>query len=642
MTSISAAMALCALLGVAGAAVPRGVLDNARTLYDKGMYEEAARLLAPVRGSEAEGLRTLCLVKGKSRGWEDAARAYELNYPESGLIPAIHYNCGLNLFDESRFAEAMPLLEEIPSYRLRPQEAAEQAFKLGYSLYSVGDRDGAGYEFGRIEKMQRSDYTVPGRKMMELLSRRGKLPAVELSGGADKVRGRKLYLRGSLGYRLNPEAEAVYYPLLKSGYALGTFARSRSYVGGYQSPEGRSWNGYESLNSAGIAARKTFSGSVLGFEAAYGGTFTRSGELPSGKVNTAMNSVSGALSISGNGSGRWIYGARAFSRYGRDRVTGLDDLSFLRLDLDARLGYRYDDHVLMLLVQAGNTRLSGLAKGSVADFSIRPGYIRESHGFRLSLGVNIAGSDKSYHKNQFIYPDIRIDRELVAGHLGMWLKAKGGNTVLSYLLMKVGDPFYRADMGGVGGNSVERFDVGFGLGGNIAGVLRFSLEGGFRLVDDNPLYATSSQMPRFIAKCKTDEAYFKGELVYDSRPLEIEVFWQLRNVSLCDDPRDGIAVFLPRPLKMGFKAMYSWKSRMRFGLDAEFLCRTRFAVADSYEGDAPFVPACLDLGLYAEYSLDRRMTVYARGGNLLDRKIFRDNMMTSGGAYVSAGLMFSL
>ena len=212
--------------------------------------------------------------------------------------------------------------------------------------------------------------------------------------------------------------------------------------------------------------------------------------------------------------------------------------------------------------------------------------------------------------------------------MSAWLSVTGGNTLLDYSVLKDRNPFYTANMLGLGGNSAERINAAAGIRGNIATAFRYELSAGFRLVADEALYAVSEQIPYYIAFAKFLEGYLKGMAVFDRRPYMLQASFLLRSASA--DEAEGQTLFLPGRAKVNLKGTYRWKTRILFGIEAEIATGLRGKTGTS---------GYTDLGLYAEYSVNRKFSLFGRAGNLLDRKIILDNLMSYRGIYGTAGIV---
>ena len=61
-----------------------------------------------------------------------------------------------------------------------------------------------------------------------------------------------------------------------------------------------------------------------------------------------------------------------------------------------------------------------------------------------------------------------------------------------------------------------------------------------------------------------------------------------------------------------------------------------------YAGSEATIPGWLDLGIRAEYRLNRRLGLWIRGGNLLGQKIQRNVLYAEKGLSVTGGVIVNL
>lgn len=650
------------------AAQPESSLSEGKELFDRGMYSEAAKTLACSKGSEAEGYRLLCLVMAKAVGYEDVLLEYERDYPASGLLPLIYYRHGLNLFDGGAYGLALIMMDKINPRLLRWRERSEACFKKAYCYYRTSDNDGALHELDVLSRMGQTDYSAAGaclaglihygqgryaeaKSFFEISRKDGRFTEIsehclkamkEKSGKAGKKdsedfalklksvvkRGKTGYLKAGAGFPLHPEVDFVFTPLEESDFALNLSARNRSYFGKYESAvNDLKWTGYESVTRAGIDGVKRFSGADLLFDTSFKGMHSRNG-IYGDKISSSFGGLDAGISLSSRSGKGWIYGAGAAIDWNGDSVTSLKRLTTFGLLLDGKIGYGYFDHSLYASLRYKHTSYSGPLDGVLESFEVSPHYKYSRGRTRIDLGIRIGLTSRSIHKNQIIYPDASISYELIRGRMDTWVSVTGGNTLLDYSLLKEKDPFYTADIPGVGGNCAERFNASVGIRGNVATAFRYELAAGFRLVADEALYATSEDHLRYFAFSKFSEGYLKGMAVFDRRPYSLQADLLVRAASA--DDIEGVALFLPRRVRFNLKGTYQWKSRIQLGFETEIASGLRgIAGTDGYT----------DLGLYAEYSIDRKFSVFGRAGNLLGRKIILDNLMSHRGVYGTFGIV---
>lgn len=134
-------------------------------LYNHGMYQSARDILENISDPDAlsDGYAVLCVLQTKPEGWKDRVVQYDALYPESSLMPQIHYLYGLNLFDEGDFQGARYAFESFTKEKLYKKQVPEYVFKQAYTYFELGQYDKARDGFVASEKMPFSDYTAPSR-----------------------------------------------------------------------------------------------------------------------------------------------------------------------------------------------------------------------------------------------------------------------------------------------------------------------------------------------------------------------------------------------------------------------------------------------------------------------------------------------
>ena len=89
---------------------------------------------------------------------------------------------------------------------------------------------------------------------------------------------------------------------------------------------------------------------------------------------------------------------------------------------------------------------------------------------------------------------------------------------------------------------------------------------------------------------------------------------------------------LPPEFKAEAVAEYNWRKRIYVGVDCEFASR-----ANTLD-KALYLPYYVDLGASAEYVVNRKFSVWLRGGNLLDMEIQRNPLFAEKGINFTAGI----
>ena len=139
--------------------------DKAMDAYGRGMYERAMTLFDEVvfrTGSvKAEGYSVLCSVKAGARGWENRMESFISAHPSSELVPQLKFARSCRMFDEREYKQCADILGELGMKKLRRSQYSQYLFNYGFSLFSLGEYDGARENLSKILSGRKSDYTAP-------------------------------------------------------------------------------------------------------------------------------------------------------------------------------------------------------------------------------------------------------------------------------------------------------------------------------------------------------------------------------------------------------------------------------------------------------------------------------------------------
>ena len=105
--------------------------------------------------------------------------------------------------------------------------------------------------------------------------------------------------------------------------------------------------------------------------------------------------------------------------------------------------------------------------------------------------------------------------------------------------------------------------------------------------------------------------------------------------------------FAPALLTGDIRAAYDWKGRIRAGLTGNFSTSrdARYTVqgtGGSSVSQIVRLPGFVDLGLFGEYNFNRRWSVWAKAGNLLNQTIQRVPFYAEDGVYFTAGICLNI
>jgi len=132
-------------------------------LYESGMYERALSVFNSISDDDpmAKGYAVLCMAQMKSAGYEEALGYFLDSYGVTALDSQIHLLYAENLFDEQRYAEALPEFEKVNVKDLSKSKYTEILYKQGYCDFGRSRYAESEAEFDQVVKRPSSDYTAP-------------------------------------------------------------------------------------------------------------------------------------------------------------------------------------------------------------------------------------------------------------------------------------------------------------------------------------------------------------------------------------------------------------------------------------------------------------------------------------------------
>jgi hypothetical protein len=169
-----------------------------------------------------------------------------------------------------------------------------------------------------------------------------------------------------------------------------------------------------------------------------------------------------------------------------------------------------------------------------------------------------------------------------------------------------------------------------GIEGRISGFLSYNLRGGY----------VNYAQELFGAIVKGDEGQYRPVIGYSkAQKYYASLDWDMNFQSLRFDGNLSYShhwgmekmYFAPSELTGDVRVLYNWRKRVYAGADCDFaLARTN--------GEGIKVPGFADLGVYAEYVLNRKISFWLRGGNLMNMEIQRNLLYAEKGINFTAGV----
>ena len=154
----------------AGATRPVDVskaFGKAEDLYERGMYDKALEEFSAIANvsddDNARGYAVLCAENLRLPGYETLMDEYIQECPYSLLLPQMHYQYALNLFDDGEYSKAAVELDKIQRRELQKKQITAFVFKRAYCYFETGDYANARNLFEEVTEMKKSDFTAPSQ-----------------------------------------------------------------------------------------------------------------------------------------------------------------------------------------------------------------------------------------------------------------------------------------------------------------------------------------------------------------------------------------------------------------------------------------------------------------------------------------------
>lgn len=517
---------------------------------------------------------------------------------------------------------------------------------------------------------------------------------VDMTPQPDAYDARTLYVRAGAGYALHPTFDLIWTPFHQKAFTMNVYAQHHSYIGNYrrlfvtrraadtkaplfllsnhekavETTPDPDYQGYDLCTRVGANGLLEWGEGAFTFDAGYYGLNTSLYE----KSNYNAADLRLGVKSKDLGSNYMYYDANLAYRFGADDIAfageGFQTLRAHDIVLRGTFGPVIGSHNRLLVDAAlGLSVYGGMLNSSAGNFNITPRYVLNLSGVNLSLGVKISMSmadDDVYQgyplkpsKGQFLYPEVHADFVLWQNYIDLYADVTGGDTIYGYSVQKDANHFFHPRMGRGAGPfcdlTAERVNARLGLRGNITPKFRYDLSGGWKLVKngrvENVFFGKmrtgnlpSDLMPG-VGYADYQMAFADLKAVWDAKPFLVEGVLSYRWTDLYKKEKPG---FGPAPFTAMVRGTYNWNDRIIGGLRVEGASARAGIVnplpALSYSAVAVRVPGWVDLGVFGEFVVTRRLSFWLETGNLLNMTIQRIPMYTESGLTVTAGLTFTL
>ena len=477
------------------------------------------------------------------------------------------------------------------------------------------------------------------------------------------------WLKAGAGYSLYPEVEAVWTPFQKGSFKMNVYADYGAYFGQYRDIKGymsddmkvctfdnrksdvdgkrEYWKGYRMRSQAGVDGRYDWKKSAFDFDLGYLGIHSQD-ELK----NRSYNAVDVNLGMGSkpHHKSNFRYDLDLDYRFGKDYLPYSDvekkALTEHVFSFGAVMGSVNPSASSVLVdVDFDCVGYGGNFANTIGEISLTPHYILERKRWLVDLGLKLdlmfPQEETGFYqqKGQIVYPDVEIKYAMVRDALMLYLKADGGNHINTYSSLLERNPFMGLEYMVSGkqfylDTEVERVDVKLGLDGRISRRLSYDLYAGYanyasKLLDAvgyAPGYAYGSYQKVYVGlgwNWHTESVSFDGELEYE----------------YAMDAEEHASYYLPAEFVGDVSFMYNWNKRVFAGVDCMFSTLREGHLSPELMA---VIPGYADLGVNAEYAINRKFSVWLRGGNLLNMTIQHTPFYAEKGISFTAGIRLNL
>ena len=483
-----------------------------------------------------------------------------------------------------------------------------------------------------------------------------------------------LWLNAGVGYNLYPELNLVWTPVQKGPFKMSVYGDYNAYFGQYRSfrpnkssgdlisldrwrSDDRSiayWKGYRMRSQAGIDGRYDWEKSALSFDLGYYGVASK---------DTLKARTFNAFDLSLNMASKPREGEYFHYDVGLDYRFGNDDVEY-RSNLDGLTEHDFSVNAVLGPVFSNSSRVlfdvgfevasyAGAIDASVSQIIFVPHYVLDKGKWNVDLGLRIAkvirpeDSDFYKAKDQIVYPDIRVRFAAIPEALSLYFKAGGGNTLHTYSSLLEINSFTDPSFGVSSpllDTSVERVDLRLGFDGRISKRFVYDIYAGFAnyasgLLDAIGVRGSASEgslqyLPGF------------GYAAYSKIYAGLNWNWHTERISFDGDVEftnvlsldKSHGCFVPSPLGGNIGFEYNWNRRVFAGIDCVFASQRKGGL----EGRLAVIPGFADLGISAEYALNRKISFWLRGGNLLNMTVQYSPLYAERGLNFTGGIRLKL
>lgn len=493
------------------------------------------------------------------------------------------------------------------------------------------------------------------------------------------------WLRAGAGYTLNPEFELIWAPRFRSAFRMDIYAFHGSYFGKYRpviasdgilSPEKGSkdrFKGFDSYTRAGLQGGYDWDRGMMDFDVNYQGI--------AAKDSIALrnwNSLNVFARVRSNCDDAvyFYYDASIRYRYGRQGITPVGTavpavgmVQEHNFAVKATLGPVLSHwHGILVDIDAGVVTYGKTLGSHSGRMGITPEYVYRHGRWNIEAGVKVEGflrpegasalgTSFNQNKSQIVYPKVNVHFTAVEDYLDIYARVGGGGDIHPYSEVLEGNHWFTPDFAAGGGalldNSIERVSAALGFAGNIASRFSYDISGGYANFSNGLVDRVVTDGTRLLpgfGYADYHYAFARLACSFNSENVEFHGSVNYRYTNLIErDSRKGLPVcFEPARLAGDFSLTYNWKKRIYAGVSIDGEIARRGRVLDISDSDpatnltSAKIPGFADLGVNLEYWATKKLSVWAKGGNLLNMNIQRCPLYCENGINFTLGICLKL
>ncbi len=500
-------------------------------------------------------------------------------------------------------------------------------------------------------------------------------------------------LKVGAGYQLHPVFDMVWSPKFKTNaFRMNVYAAHNSFFGNYwkmaepvltepvvigrmeaDGAEKRTWAGYDMDTKAGVNGRADWEKGIFIFDLGYSGIHQKDAYIE--PLTRYFYSLDGKLGVASKKHTGFLYKADLSYSFAEDALTFMRGDNWYQkateVDFDSSWGYVLNDGGKIVLgIDLNAAFMSGAESYQGTEADIVPRYLKEVGRWRFDLGVRLSAAlstsrfiDTYGVDGQLFYPDVRIEYMAVKDALKLYVDVGGDSELNSYSDLLAHNR--RANSGycrfawELMDVSEEKVNAALGVESRIGKHFSFDLKGGYVKYADALMDGVERK-----EGTSAGPAIWLPALGYGSYDKSFAAFgWLLDTESVrfggnieyayswAEKADDVKGLFMPAAVTGEVSFMYDWRDRIFAGVDCGF-STARKSSAIYYEGmyGGSFdlesvgaeIPGYADLGISLKYAVNRKFSVWARGGNLLGMTVQKSILYAEKGPYFTAGICLNL